>query len=71
MTDFEMLLDKTKEMCGKIYFIDFNEYYSLCVCCIKDVRLYWIFDTNNKRVFASVNKDKAYVTYIIMSNNRR
>lgn len=71
MTDFEMLLEKTNEMGGKIRCLEYNEYYSLCECVIKYVRLYWIFDDNNVRVYATADKDKAYATYIRMTKNRR
>ena len=71
MTDFEMLLEKTNEMGGKICYLEYNEYYSLCECVIKYVRLYWIFDDNNLRVYATANIDTAYAAYIRMTKHRR
>ena len=71
MTDFEKLLEKTIEMGGKICYLEFNEYYSLCECVIKYVQLYWIFDDSNVRVYATVNIDKAYAIYERMTKNRR
>lgn len=67
MTDFEMLLEKTNEMGGKIRYLAHNEYYSLCECVIRYVRLYWIFDVNNVRVYATADIDKAYATYVRMT----
>lgn len=71
MTDFEMLLEKTNEMGGKISYLEYNECYSLCECVIKYVRLYWIFDDNNVRVYATVDIDKAYAAYVRMTKYRR